>query len=675
MFKGTSYKMKGSHAAPMVHDNTMGSCYILAIINQIFNSVSISKAISEYFLKHDTLYSRIDVLKQEGIRELFKYWIHEPLSEMKFDQSDRAYKDDDRNIYSTYEEAVSSRKEFEINKNCIMPVLLGRIMYFAYMYPHTNKNYNDNYYGIFFENKYYARDNSFLHKNAYSFVLGNLISVYYYFVMSISSDEKINYSRIKRCIEEGREYDDAIRLFPDAKQRLMPFDICIHSTLNKAGIIREIYGGFIGVLKNNIIRKFSSNINDVFVYIDRPIYRSLFIKNEDIKSLLIKLAYTVTLKHDSKTDKYYLIYCSDIMLESPEHATYYDILNNIHNDNGNRSFLPIELLIDYSGTGAKSIYNMLDKYTSIPNDFILTKERFTNYVPEILHFQQIEIENDPSIGLIIPDTFAILVDKSITELPSSITAFMQNRGRIFYLNDRNAYRELDNYMAVILPSYNMIGTYANKAAEFALFLMKNSASKIDDGSFLKKRYEKNVAQLESSIKSPYSKLISYRTLSNYERNKAKGHLGYNKLMPLPRISISNHYGYVLRIINSNYLILLSDANDDIEFIKTDTPVKETIDLLMSRVRLDMPNTNYVDFHIKANVDRPIDLYLAFEEKDLISPVVKRISSNEYYTIVINHRGDSITEESITLALRQSNIEVDSITEFHEHPSLVELFSQ
>ena len=184
----------------------------------------------------------------------------------------------------------------------------------------------------------------------------------------------------------------------------------------------------------------------------------------------------VTLSSDIFICRNHLILLTDVILLTTSHAIYYDILNNIISDNERRFYYPIE----YFTENINNIISMRNKV--FPLGMTSGDGLPAEYVPCILHYQVFYLSEDDILTIrgLLPDFINIINFCRYSNIVFTVPK---------YLNINN------------------IGLYSHSMANLTYLLMTLEHKLISPENILYKRHQKNIEQLQSSIKSPYSKII------------------------------------------------------------------------------------------------------------------------------------------------------------------------
>ena len=314
-------------AAPLEIDNEIGTCEYLSLLNSIFNSPDLVEFIFEEFEEHDTLHTteNFNILTEDSIQKIFNFWVKDPFK------------------YINPEPVIT--KEI-MNNHKVIPVLIGRILYFAYMYPHSTKEYNPT--GELYRNREFTKlrlENS-AYRNMYSFILGRLTSVLLYAIHMINNENETYEDLLGNISKMQYPNTSEHRLLIESLRILQKVDIAQYnmiSSLNPREVLRDVL---------DEMENYSHNDKYIFMYPPNAFYvytRLLNDKYYKYYVYLLRACADLFIIHNDDRESFYITFCSDVELTSaPNHSSYYDIPNNLHADNGDRGYLPIEYLLTLS---------------------------------------------------------------------------------------------------------------------------------------------------------------------------------------------------------------------------------------------------------------------------------------------------------------------------------------
>lgn len=478
-------------AAPLEIDNEIGTCEYLSLLNSIFNSPKLVKFIFEEFEEHDTLHTteNFNILTKESLQKVFNFWIKDPFK------------------------YIDPEPEAKMNNHKVIPVLIGRMLYFAYKYPHSTKEYEST--GALYKDAEFSslRLKNSDYRNMYSFILGRLSSVLLYTLVMIENKDD-TYANLLENISKMPNADNIPRknrLLIESLKTLKLVDTEYYDIISSSNPNEE----FRKILRETV--KYVNKDKYICIHSVNPVTAFTRLLNDKYYRYyvyLLRACVDLFVIH-MEGDSYYITFCSDVELSAaPKHSTYYDIPNNLHADNGNRGYLPVEFLLTLKGDGYSSLRDIVSNRAAV-SDYIWHKESndVRYLVVNTIHLQTIKI-NIEELSL-LPKKAIVILDSTSKRMLSTIKPLLPKNCAIL--------DSVDTYLPEAAPDYP-IGTYASYSNKFALLLLDKALSQAQEMinevslklhrsptsmNYVLSRDMKNRAQLYSAMSSPYNKFIRY----------------------------------------------------------------------------------------------------------------------------------------------------------------------
>ena len=496
-------KIKGGLSPPIMHTNVLGTCLYDSWFNTIINSVRIELEILSI---HDT--DNIDLSDKGKIYgKVLSNWIQNPLGAYECPKEDNVFVLM-ANGDSTGEVAFSNYKDMldyqtahsddnlieVIDYKRLIKLFMSRYLKFTYAFAHTTEEYIGIEEGVvkvpttkeegdgkrkrLFESNDILKS-WYFNNNKYIYVTNKFANLIWACVLMAYHEPKIDL-KFNDIVKLSLDNDDILQTDLFTTSNMFNADINIIN-LYKLFDVNAYPSSSVGEVIQSIVTIYNhkyentTKSGDIFFEISKTNYKLYNILQDLYNENHIKARKDlVALSSNIFIFKNHLIVLTDTILVTTGHAIYYDILNNIISDNYRRFYYPIE----YFTENINNIVNIRNKV--FPLGMVSSDDLPVEYVPYILHYQVF-----------------YLSEADILTIQESVPKFM-NIVRTY------------TYGLPTVPEYlniNNIGLYSHSMANLTYLLMTLEHKLIKPENILYKRHQKNIEQLQSSIKSPYSKII------------------------------------------------------------------------------------------------------------------------------------------------------------------------